>query len=137
MLENAFDEIELLGFPLCSPFDLLEMTVPEKLYAKDLPNFINQNINITAYMITLKRTRTKKGDQMYFGTFIDMEGRFVDTVHFPNIVQKYPIIGRGVYKISGKVVEEFDAIIVEVSHIKHLAMITDPRYSNTPNKIAS
>ena len=23
MLEDAFDEIELLGFPLCNPFDLL------------------------------------------------------------------------------------------------------------------
>ena len=29
-LENAFDEIELLGFPLCHPFLLLKDSLPEK-----------------------------------------------------------------------------------------------------------
>jgi DNA polymerase-3 subunit alpha len=34
-LENAFDEIELLGFPLCNPFQLLERQSTNTLRAKD------------------------------------------------------------------------------------------------------
>ena len=34
--ENAFDEIELLGFPLCNPFELLEHPLKTLLKAKEL-----------------------------------------------------------------------------------------------------
>ena len=137
MSENAFDEIELLGFPLCSPFDLLETPVSKGLCAEDLPNHINQKVELKGYLIALKRARTKNGDRMYFGTFLDFKGRFIDTVHFPPIVQKHPVIGRGVYAIRGKVVEEFDAIVIEVIQLKQLAVIPDPRYSEIPKQIAS
>ena len=137
MSENAFDEIELLGFPLCSPFNLLETPISKGLCAKDLPHYINQIVELTAYLIALKRTRTKNGDRMYFGTFLDCEGQFVDTVHFPLMVQKCPVIGRGVYAIKGKVVEEFDALVIEVTQLNQLPVIPDPRYSQAPKQLAS
>ena len=36
-LENAFDEIELLGFPLCSPFYLLKAPFSDHMRAKQFP----------------------------------------------------------------------------------------------------
>ena len=51
---------------------------------------------------------------MYFGTFLDAEGDWVDTVHFPESSHNYPFQGKGFYRITGKVVEEFGVISVEV-----------------------
>ena len=66
---------------------------------------------------------------MHFGTFLDRDGDFLDTVHFPPIVAKYPFRGKGIYKITGKVMIEFDCVTIEVSHLERLAIIEDPRYS--------
>jgi DNA polymerase-3 subunit alpha len=60
---------------------------------------------------------------MNFGTFIDREGRFIDTVHFPQSASKYPFRGRGVYKLKGKVVEEFDFHSIEVAEMEKLNYI--------------
>ena len=46
---------------------------------------------------------------------------------------KHPFRGRGVYRISGKVIEEFDCINIEVKTMERLPVIEDPRYSDTPN----
>ena len=67
---------------------------------------------------------------MYFGNFLDRDGNFIDTVHFPKIAALYRFRGKGIYEITGKVVEEFDCITIEVSKMKHLAIIEDPRYSD-------
>ena len=132
-LENAFDEIEFLGFPLCNVFDLLVDKSNNSIQAKDLPLFINKDISINGYLVTTKNTRTSKGDIMHFGTFVDYNGDFIDTVHFPQVAYKYPFRGRGVYKISGKVVEEFDCISIEVKKMERFPMVEDPRYADTVN----
>ena len=67
---------------------------------------------------------------MFFGTFIDRDGDFIDTVHFPKIAEKYKFRGKGIYAISGKVLSEFDCISIEVSKMERLAIIEDPRYSD-------
>jgi len=134
-LENAFDEIELLGFPLCNPFKLLEKPFETKLKATDLANRIGKTISIKGYLVTTKNTSTSNGKQMYFGTFLDYDGNFIDSVHFPPIAAKYPFTGKGVYEITGKVISEFDCINIEVSKLERLAIIEDPRYkidSNNP-----
>jgi DNA polymerase-3 subunit alpha len=59
---------------------------------------------------------------MYFGTFIDIDGDWIDTVHFPPSVKKYPFTGSGCYEIRGKVVEEYDFLSIEVEYLKHLPM---------------
>ncbi|MFT7031223.1 MAG: DNA polymerase-3 subunit alpha, partial [Marinoscillum sp.] len=56
----------------------------------------------------------------YFGTFLDEEGNFIDTVHFPPVAKKFPFTGKGIYLMRGKVMEEFDAITIEVSAMKRL-----------------
>ncbi len=66
---------------------------------------------------------------MYFGTFLDRDGDFLDTVHFPPIATKYPFRGKGIYKIIGKVMVEFDCVTIEVSKLERLAIVEDPRYS--------
>lgn len=135
-LENAFDDIELLDFPLCNPFDLLQNPSKHTLKATQLPDYVNKVVSIEGYLITTKNTVTKNQQMMYFGTFIDREGYFIDTVHFPPIARKFPFRGRGVYAITGKVLEEFDCITIEVIAMYKLAVIQDPRYSDTPKTIA-
>ncbi|MDH5413198.1 MAG: DNA polymerase III subunit alpha [Flavobacteriaceae bacterium] len=135
-LENAFDEIELLGFPLCSPFKLLLKPLRRSLKAKELPHYKNKVITIEGYLVTTKNTRTSTGKPMYFGTFLDREGDFIDTVHFPPVAAKYPFRGKGIYIITGKVLEEFDCINIEVISMYRLAIVEDPRYADNPTPIA-
>ena len=73
---------------------------------------------------------TSDGKRMYFGTFIDRDGAFIDTVHFPPVAEKYRFRGKGIYKITGKVVEEFDCISIEVTKMIRYPIIEDPRYSD-------
>jgi len=122
-LDEAFDEIELFGFPLCSPFQLLKDSLPTIMKAKDLKALLNQKATIVGYLITVKGTRTSKGDRMYFGTFIDMEGNWIDTVHFPPSAKKYPFMGGGCYELRGKVVEEYDFINLDVDYMKRLTTV--------------
>ncbi|MBA3662823.1 MAG: DNA polymerase III subunit alpha [Bacteroidetes bacterium] len=122
-IDDAFDEIELLGFALCSPFDLLKVNPKDDLLAKDLRSFIGKTIEIEAYLVTAKNTSTSKGERMYFGTFLDKEGYWVDTVHFPPSARAYPLIGPGCYRLIGRVVEEFDFIYIEVEYSYRLTTL--------------
>ena len=133
--EDAFDEIEYLGFPLCDPFELLTDEVHSGILAKELLNHLHQTIVTYGYYVTLKNTSTHKGDRMYFGTFLDRKGDYLDTVHFPPVARKYPFRGKGVYKLVGKVMEEFDSVSIEISSMKKLDMIQDPRYSENEPKM--
>ncbi|WP_166960411.1 DNA polymerase III subunit alpha [Yeosuana marina] len=136
-LENAFDAIELLGFPLCSPFELLETELKCTLKAEDLIKYIGKTVSIEGYLITTKNTATSNGKIMHFGTFLDCDGDFIDTVHFPPVASKFPFRGRGIYKITGKVIEEFDCITIEVRAMAKLPIIQDPRYSDPSPKFLS
>lgn len=127
-LEDAFEEMELLGFPLISPFALLKEEVSITMKVTDLPNYLNKEITILGYLITIKNTGTTSGKKMHFGTFIDLEGNFIDTVHFPPVASKYPFRGRGIYRLTGKVVEEFDFFTIEVTAMHKEDWIDDPRY---------
>jgi len=140
--EDAFDQMELLGFPIYSPFNLLledEKTDAERsrdvplVLAKNLPKFKNKEVWIEGYFIHAKRTTTSGGEQMFFGTFLDREGNWLDTVHFPDVAKQYRFRGTGVYKIKGKVTIEYDALIVEASYMEKMAIIEDPRYAEIKN----
>ncbi|MCT4589573.1 MAG: DNA polymerase III subunit alpha [Carboxylicivirga sp.] len=119
-LESAFDELELLGFPLTSPFNLLARQAPSLLKSTDLPKFINQMVAIVGYLITRKPTRTSSGENMSFGTFLDMDGYWLDTVHFADSFKRYPFRGPGCYLIRGKVMEEYSFISIEVNQMYRL-----------------
>lgn len=132
-LEEAYDQLELLGFPLCDPFQLLDRSPKGGVLASDLPEFVDQTIVAYGYLVTVKDTKTKGGDRMGFGTFLDRKGYFIDTVQFPEIAAKFPFRGRGVYRIIGKVTEEFGFHTIEVSELYKQSMIEDPRYSEEKN----
>jgi DNA polymerase-3 subunit alpha len=129
-LEDAFDEMELLGYPLCNPFLLLKTPSENKLRASHLAQYIGKTVTIEGYLITVKRTRTSQGKEMYFGNFLDRDGDFIDTVHFPPVAQQYRFRGTGIYRVTGTVVEEFDCISIEVSYMELLPIVEDPRYSD-------
>jgi DNA-directed DNA polymerase III PolC len=119
-VDDAYDQIELLGFPLCSPFDLIKYGLPKSVMSKDLHLFVNQDVVVYGYLVATKNTRTAKGDTMHFGTFLDQEGQFIDTVHFPPITSRNRFSGKGVYKIKGKVNEEFGFLTVEVVELTRM-----------------
>ncbi|HNF79656.1 MAG TPA: DNA polymerase III subunit alpha, partial [Cyclobacteriaceae bacterium] len=121
-IEDAFDEIELLGFPLCNPFQLIEN--PERgILSDELKLHAGKEIRILGYCVTTKPTFTRTGVPMAFGTFNDREGKVFDTVHFPDIEKKYPLRGRGFYEIKGRVTEEYGVYSVEVTWMDKVPML--------------
>lgn len=121
--EDAFDELELLGFPLCDPFSLLENKDFGNAKASQLKQKVNKQIEIVGYLVTTKNTHTKDHKLMHFGTFTDCEGMVFDTTHFPNTAKKDPFRGKGFYRIRGKVVEDFGYPMIEVSHMLKETMV--------------
>ncbi|RAV99549.1 DNA polymerase III subunit alpha [Pseudochryseolinea flava] len=122
-IEDAFDEIELLGFPLCDPFCLLETTDRGDTLAIELRKRIGQQVHIIGYLVTVKDTGTKSGDRMNFGTFYDSQGEIFDTIHFPQIAKRFPLRGRGFYSIKGIVIEDFGVAMIQVASMEKLHII--------------
>jgi len=123
-LESAYDEIELVGFPVgISPFKLVEMNGGKQVPARRLPELVNRRVEVIGYLIHPKRTRTTNGKQMTFGTFIDYEGNWIDTVQFPEITARYPFRGPGCYHIKGKVISEFGFVSIETTELYRLITI--------------
>lgn len=120
-IEDAYDEIELLGFSLCSPFDLMEQVNENTILSHDLPALLGMHVKLLGFLVAVKETRTIKGDRMNFATFIDREGYFFDSTHFPQVVQQHPFRGRGMYLIRGKVAEEFGYFSLEATSMQKIA----------------
>lgn len=128
-IEDAYDEIELLGFPVSvSNFDLLETRFRGNILSKDLVRHIGRKVRILGDLVTIKNVRTVKHEWMHFGCFFDTSGEFFDTVHFPDSLKQYPFRGYGVYLILGKVAEEFGFPSIEVEKMAKLPFKNDPRY---------
>lgn len=123
--EDAFDEIELLGFPLTYPFEVLEHDQNAYSTAHQLDNQVGSEVTILGYFVTLKYVRTNKGEPMCFGTFLDRQMNFIDTVHFPKSLQQYPFRKGGFYKMKGKVMEEFDVVTVDVHYMQKIGYFED------------
>jgi DNA polymerase III alpha subunit len=125
VLEDAFDEIELLGFPLCNPFDLLATADFGDTSAKALCEQKGKEVRIVGYLVTTKDTSTMKTkEHMAFGTFYDAHGEVFDTVHFPNSARRFPFRGRGFYEMIGKVIEDFDVYAIDVHGMNKLPMVS-------------
>jgi DNA polymerase III alpha subunit len=125
-LEDAFDEIELLGFPLCNPFNLLQTTDYGDTTALDLHLKKGKQVHIVGYIVTTKDAWTMKTkEHMAFGTFYDVHGEVFDTVHFPNSARQFPFRGRGFYSIKGKVTEDFGIYAIDVQWMDKLPMVNN------------
>ena len=133
-LENVFDQLELLHFTIYDTFLLLETPPTNNVLVADLEIHKNKIVTIYGYLITAKNTSTHKGDSMHFGTFLDQDGQWLDTVHFPPVAKRYPFRGKGIYCITGKVVEEFNFLSIEVIKQERMAYVSDPRFDVTYNR---
>ena len=129
-LEMAFTQFELLGFVLCSPFDLLSAPVHNSNGSKDLERYVEKHIDIYGYLVTVKNTRTHSGKMMQFATMLDQQGQVFDTVLFPPVAAKYSFRGKGIYRFYGKVVSEFGFLSIEVIKMQKQDYLQDPRYAD-------
>ncbi|MGE5521444.1 MAG: DNA polymerase III subunit alpha [Candidatus Dadabacteria bacterium] len=121
--EDALDQIELFGFPVDDVFHLVKAGAGPYFTAQDFENNIGKTIKVLGYFITAKPVLTVKGDYMYFGTFIDKNCDWIDSVHFPDIAERYTLAGNGFYEIKGKVIEEFGVYSIEVEKMQKLGMM--------------
>lgn len=132
--EQAFDEIELLGFPLSSPFDLINkeelpgQVLQQECPATELKELEGRFVTLLGYYVCRKHVTTVNGKHMNFGTWIDRAGHFFDTVHFPPSLARHPFRGKGMYLIRGRVVLDFGFPSVEVSHMEKVPYVSDRRY---------
>lgn len=126
--EQAFDEIELLGFPLSSPFELIKEQPSEEIPAARLTAYEGKYVTMLGYYICRKHVTTVNKKRMNFGTWIDRAGHFFDTVHFPPSLARSPFRGKGMYLIRGRVVLDFGFPSVEVSKMEKIPYIRDQRY---------
>lgn len=126
-IEMAREQMELLGFPLCNPFELLEDPPVSRLLACELSKLRGRIINILGYYVLRKPVTTINGGHMCFATWLDQAGDYFDSVHFPAVLDKYPMEGKGCYRIVGKVVLEHGYPLIEAHYLEKLTMITDPQ----------
>ena len=123
-LDNAMDEIELLGFPMCNVFELVEDDPSKYIAAADFYKYGGKEITVLGYLITSKPSRTKLNETMFFHTFIDAAGDWLDTVFFPPTARYYNVVGKGFYIMIGKVIEEFGVYALDVRYCKSAGVKT-------------
>ncbi|WP_313001680.1 DNA polymerase III subunit alpha [Chryseobacterium gleum] len=134
VFEDAFDEIEILSFPVSrTPFDLLQTKYKGHIMANDLIKYHKSEVKMLAYLIARKHVSTKRGT-MFFGTWIDVEGNYFDTAHFPDCLEKYPFQGGGCYLLLGTVEVDFHFPTITITKMAKMPFMPDPRYSHDEDK---
>lgn len=137
LFEDAFDEIELLNFPVsCSVFDLLQTRHRGDVMVRDLLNYHKKQVRMMAYLISTKQVPTKRGN-MYFGTWIDHEGAYFDTAHFPDSLLQYPFQGGGCYLLLGTVEIDYHFPTITISKMAKMPFIPDPRYGDSDKRFTT
>jgi hypothetical protein len=112
--------MEIMGFTIGNPFAMADADPADFTPANKMNEYINKTITTLTYFIARKHVTTKNDDQMFFGTFVDSELEWIDTVHFPDVAKKYPLHTSGFYKIKGKVVADFGVVSLEVHHMERV-----------------
>ena len=126
--EDAFDEIELIGFPIsCTPFDLLKTKFRGSIKINELESYDKKIVKMVGYLISRKDVPIKTG-MMHFGTWIDPEGNYFDTTHWPDSLRQSPFQGGGCYLLLGKVDVDFSFPSIVITKMAKLPFIPDPRY---------
>ncbi|WP_462249876.1 DNA polymerase III subunit alpha, partial [Ferruginibacter sp.] len=128
-MDDLYDDLETLDFTLGNPFDLVNDDPYKYLLAKDLAANLNKIVTVLIYFIDYKVVTTVRNDRMSFGTFLDVNLDWIDTVHFPESLRNYPLKGRGFYKVTGKVVSDFGVYNIEV-HKMYKAGYKERKYAN-------
>ncbi|HRI20246.1 MAG TPA: PHP domain-containing protein, partial [Panacibacter sp.] len=121
-LDDAIDEIELLGFPLCNVFELANDDISKYIPAVSIEKYLGKEVQVLGYLITSKPAHTIKNETMYFHTFIDAAGDWLDTVFFPQVARFGNVTGKGFYAMKGRVLEEFGVYSVDVHYCKKIGI---------------
>ena len=117
-LEDAYDEIELFGFPVTMTwFDMLKTRFRGEVMAKEMLQHVGNQYRMLGHLVSLKYVKTSKGDLMHFANFLDANGDVFDATVFPNVLKMYPFQGNGTYLMLGKIVEEFGHPSIEVQKL--------------------
>ncbi len=148
-LADAYDELELLGFPLCDPFSLVDgadadgrrgldqqpatsnqQTGPPlpTILKKDMHRHLGRRVQMLGYVVHVKSTTTQQGQRMSFGCLIDPAGELWDSIQFPAVAARFPFRGRGVYRLTGVVEEEYGHYSLRAQALEKLPWKPDPRY---------
>ncbi len=129
VVEDVYDEIELLGFPVTlTSFDMLQTRFRGEITAGDMIKHVGRKVRMVGNLVTIKNVKTVRKEWMHFGCFLDGTGEFFDTVNFPPSLKNYPFKGYGVYLLLGKITEEFGFPSMEVEKMAKLPLKPDPRY---------
>lgn len=112
-VDDLYDQKEILGFTLLNPFAMVDDDPDKYLPAKDIGHHLHKVITVLVYFIASKHVQTKNNDVMFFGTFIDKDLDWLDTVHFPDAARMYPLHSGGFYKVTGRVVDDFGVYSIE------------------------
>ncbi len=113
-LDDLYDSLELMGFSPTNPFALVDDDPDKYITEKDLQSHVGKVVTCLTYFVVRKHVITKNHDEMFFGTFMDKNLDWIDTVHFPDVARQYPLHSNGFYRITGKVVSDFGACSIEV-----------------------
>ncbi|WP_447642117.1 MULTISPECIES: hypothetical protein [Chitinophagaceae] len=128
LLEDIYDEMEPIGFPVyAGMFELTRSDYRGTAVAKDLLNLEGETVRVVADFVCDKDVKARNGQRMKFGTFLDSNDDFMDTVHFPQQLKQYPLQGNGVYLVQGKVVSDFGCRTIEVKTCAKMPLKADPR----------
>ena len=127
-LEDAYDEIELFGFPVTMTwFDMLKTKFRGEILAKNMLQHVGSQYRMLGHLVSLKYVKTSNGELMHFANFLDANGEVFDAVVFPNVLKNYPFQGNGTYLMLGKIVEEFGHPSIEVQKLAKMEILPDPR----------
>jgi error-prone DNA polymerase len=128
-IEDAYDEIELLGFPVTmSMFDMLKTAFRGEVMAGEMLQHVGKRRRMLGRLVTTKNVRTVKREWMQFGTFIDQHGEFFDVVNFPGSLRRWPYKGAGIYLLLGEITEELGFPGMTVEKMEKMPLKADPRY---------
>nr|WP_321226326.1 DNA polymerase III subunit alpha [uncultured Psychroserpens sp.] len=126
-VEDAFDELELLGFPLCSYFDLIDEPMSHDITSKEMCNYVKKEVIIYGNLVNTRHNKTSQGKLMRLSTFVDKQGHYFDAVHFTDTVHQYPIHGVGIYKCLGFITEKFGFCSMIISKSIKVKVLGNPR----------
>lgn len=132
-LEQAYEQVELFGFPLCDPFELFDLPeIPQEIPPETWPKSHGAQTEILGSLVSLKNTKTARGDWMQIGTFEDRCGSVFDVVLFPPATARCAIRRRGIYRISGRISVEYGYASLDVQQLERCTAKLDPRFDETP-----
>jgi DNA polymerase III alpha subunit len=117
-------ELILFGFPLhCHPLDLFRdaFAGTPRILAKDLDQYVGQEVTLIGWLLTEKIVSTKKGEPMEFMTLEDQTGMY-DATLFPAPYRQYChlLATNQAYVLTGLVEEHFSTVTVTVRTLQPL-----------------